>query len=111
MRHETENGNGRGSSDRDLVSVSGIGSAMFFRDLDCFSHDDWRSIRRFLSSSSPLIRAYGGMRFDLCGNGNHLVLFTLQYLVGTENHTVDFCLNKKIRKTLISHFPEIPDIC
>ncbi|KAF2594148.1 hypothetical protein F2Q70_00045431, partial [Brassica cretica] len=60
----SENGNGRGSSDRDLVSVAGIGSAVFFRDLDPFSHDDWRSIRRFLSSSSPLIRAYGGMRFD-----------------------------------------------
>ncbi|CAG7904613.1 unnamed protein product [Brassica rapa] len=59
----SENGNG-GSSNRDLVSVAGIGSAVFFRDLDPFSHDDWRSIRRFLSSSSPLIRAYGGMRFD-----------------------------------------------
>ncbi|CAF2064837.1 unnamed protein product [Brassica napus] len=60
----SDNGNGRGSSDNDLVSVAGIGSAVFFRDLDPFSHDDWRSIRRFLSSSSPLIRAYGGMRFD-----------------------------------------------
>ncbi|XP_013592784.1 PREDICTED: isochorismate synthase 1, chloroplastic isoform X2 [Brassica oleracea var. oleracea] len=60
----SDNGNGRGSSDRELVSVAGIGSAVFFRDLDPFSHDDWRSIRRFLSSSSPLIRAYGGMRFD-----------------------------------------------
>ncbi|KAJ0229472.1 Isochorismate synthase 1 [Hirschfeldia incana] len=61
----SENGNGNGdSSDRDLVSVAGIGSAVFFRDLDPFSHDDWRSIRRFLSSTSPLIRAYGGMRFD-----------------------------------------------
>ncbi|KAG2313312.1 hypothetical protein Bca52824_024869 [Brassica carinata] len=60
----SENGNGDSSSDRDLVSVAGIGSAVFFRDLDPFSHDDWRSIRRFLSSTSPLIRAYGGMRFD-----------------------------------------------
>ncbi|CAN6938537.1 unnamed protein product [Brassica oleracea] len=60
----SDNGNGRGSSDRELVSVAGIGSAVFFRDLDPFSHDDWRSIRRFLSSSSPLVRAYGGMRFD-----------------------------------------------
>ncbi|CAH2067285.1 unnamed protein product [Thlaspi arvense] len=58
------NRNGRGSSDRNPVSVAGIGSAVFFRDLDPFSHDDWRSIRRFLSSKSPLIRAYGGMRFD-----------------------------------------------
>ncbi|KAL0878045.1 hypothetical protein Bca101_027751 [Brassica carinata] len=60
----SENGNGGSSSDRDLVSVAGIGSAVFFRDLDPFTHDDWRSIRRFLSSTSPLIRAYGGMRFD-----------------------------------------------
>uniref|UniRef100_A0A1J3CHQ6 isochorismate synthase n=1 Tax=Noccaea caerulescens TaxID=107243 RepID=A0A1J3CHQ6_NOCCA len=52
------------SSDRNPVSVAGIGSAVFFRDLDPFSHDDWRSIRRFLSSKSPLIRAYGGLRFD-----------------------------------------------
>ncbi|KAJ0255808.1 Isochorismate synthase 1 [Hirschfeldia incana] len=62
--NDNGNGNGRGSSDGDLVSVAGIGSAVYFRDLDPFSHDDWRSIRRFLSSSSPLIRAYGGMRFD-----------------------------------------------
>lgn len=34
------------SSDRNPVSVAGIGSAVFFRDLDPFSHDDWRSIRR-----------------------------------------------------------------
>ncbi|CAE5957895.1 unnamed protein product [Arabidopsis arenosa] len=56
--------NDNGSSDRNPVSVAGIGSAVFFRDLDPFSHDDWRSIRRFLSSKSPLIRAYGGLRFD-----------------------------------------------
>jgi len=66
LANENGNGNGNGtvSSDRNLVSVAGIGSAVFFRDLDPFSHDDWRSIRRFLSSTSPLIRAYGGMRFD-----------------------------------------------
>lgn len=87
-----------GSSDHNPVSVAGIGSAVFFRDLDPFSHDDWRSIRRyqhrkffifmkfdsfcclslrflcsfplfwrFLSSKSPLIRAYGGLRFDPTG--------------------------------------------
>ncbi|KAF8103285.1 hypothetical protein N665_0188s0227 [Sinapis alba] len=61
--NEQQHGQGA-SSHRDLVSVAGIGSAVFFRDLDPFSHDDWRSIRRFLSSKSPLIRAYGGMRFD-----------------------------------------------
>ncbi|CAH8347738.1 unnamed protein product [Eruca vesicaria subsp. sativa] len=64
LANENSNVNGGDSSDRDLVSVAGIGSAVFFRDLDPFSHDDWRSIRRFLSSTSPLIRAYGGMRFD-----------------------------------------------
>lgn len=41
------NGNGSVSPDRNLVSVAGIGSAVFFRDLDPFSHDDWRSIRRY----------------------------------------------------------------
>ncbi|XP_010539954.1 PREDICTED: isochorismate synthase 2, chloroplastic-like [Tarenaya hassleriana] len=56
--------NGHGSCHRNLVSVAGIGSAVFFRELSPFSHDDWSSIRRFLSSKSPLIRAYGGMRFD-----------------------------------------------
>ncbi|ESQ27683.1 hypothetical protein EUTSA_v10018346mg [Eutrema salsugineum] len=64
LASDNDNGNGGASSDRNLVSVAGIGSAVFFRDLDPFSHDDWRSIRRFLSSKSPLIRAYGGMRFD-----------------------------------------------
>ncbi|CAN8239849.1 unnamed protein product [Cochlearia groenlandica] len=67
LANEEENGNGNkiaSSHDRNLLSVAGIGSAVFFRDLDPFSHDDWRSIRRFLSSKSPLIRAYGGMRFD-----------------------------------------------
>ncbi|VVA91819.1 unnamed protein product [Arabis nemorensis] len=59
--------NNGSSHDRNPLSVAGIGSAVFFRDLDPFSHDDWRSIRRFLSSKSPLIRAYGGLRFDLKG--------------------------------------------
>ncbi|KAG2292967.1 hypothetical protein Bca4012_006115 [Brassica carinata] len=40
-----ENGNSNnGSSDRDLVSVAGIGFAAFFCHLDPFSHDDWTSI-------------------------------------------------------------------
>ncbi|KAG2324235.1 hypothetical protein Bca52824_006963 [Brassica carinata] len=65
LANDNDNANERGASPhRDLVSVAGIGSAVFFRDLDPFSHDDWRSIRRFLSPKSPLIRAYGGMRFD-----------------------------------------------
>ncbi|KAG2303256.1 hypothetical protein Bca52824_031907 [Brassica carinata] len=56
--------NVNGSSERNPVSVAGIGSSVFFRDLNPFSHDHWRSIRRFLCSRSPLIRAYGGLRFD-----------------------------------------------
>ncbi|KAF8112483.1 hypothetical protein N665_0064s0108 [Sinapis alba] len=56
--------NVNGSSDANPVSVAGLGSAVFFRDHDPFSHDHWSSIRRFLSSNSPLIRAYGGLRFD-----------------------------------------------
>ncbi|KAL0704542.1 hypothetical protein Bca4012_070967 [Brassica carinata] len=59
--------NVNGSSDHNPVSVAGIGSAAFFRDLSPFSHDHWRCIRRFLSSTSPLIRAYGGFRFDARG--------------------------------------------
>ncbi|KAL0335644.1 UNVERIFIED_CONTAM: Isochorismate synthase, chloroplastic [Sesamum radiatum] len=61
------NGNGHASShhQRDkLISVAGLGSAVFFRDLNPFSLDDWRSIRRFLSKRCPLIRAYGAIRFD-----------------------------------------------
>ncbi|XP_075505043.1 isochorismate synthase, chloroplastic-like [Primulina tabacum] len=51
-----------------LVSVAGFGSAVSFRHLDAFSLNDWHSIKRFLSKSSPLIRAYGGMRFDARAN-------------------------------------------
>ncbi|KZV34708.1 isochorismate synthase [Dorcoceras hygrometricum] len=51
-----------------LVSVAGFGSAVSFRHLDAFSLSDWHSIKRFLSKSSPLIRAYGGMRFDARAN-------------------------------------------
>lgn len=37
---------------------------MYFRDLDAFSMNDWHSIKRFVSKNSPLIRAYGAIRFD-----------------------------------------------
>ncbi|KAK4489849.1 hypothetical protein RD792_000494, partial [Penstemon davidsonii] len=47
-----------------LVSVAGLGSSVFFRDLSPFSLDDWHSIKRFLSKKCPLIRAYGAIRFD-----------------------------------------------
>ncbi|KAG6686790.1 hypothetical protein I3842_11G039000 [Carya illinoinensis] len=60
------NGSPKGASS--LVSVAGVGSAVFFRRMDPFSYSDWKSIRRFLSDTSPLIRAYGGVRFDARSN-------------------------------------------
>ncbi|KAI3454631.1 hypothetical protein Pfo_011294 [Paulownia fortunei] len=70
---EHSNGNGQASSqDHDpqqkLVSVAGLGSAVSFRHLHPFSLDDWHSIKRFLSKKSPLIRAYGAIRFDARSN-------------------------------------------
>ncbi|XP_078170032.1 isochorismate synthase 2 [Carex rostrata] len=50
------------------VSVAGIGSAVFFRGSDPFSSHHWTSIKRFLSRESPLIRAYGAIRFDASSN-------------------------------------------
>ncbi|XP_019053463.1 PREDICTED: isochorismate synthase, chloroplastic-like isoform X2 [Nelumbo nucifera] len=47
-----------------LVSVAGVGSAVFFQQLHPFSLDDWKCIKRFLSRDCPLIRAYGAIRFD-----------------------------------------------
>ncbi|CAM8920584.1 unnamed protein product [Rhodiola kirilowii] len=58
------NGNGRSSAGRNLVSVAGVGSAVYFRHIRPFGIDDWKSIKRFLSKGSPLIRAYGAIRFD-----------------------------------------------
>ncbi|XP_071689869.1 isochorismate synthase, chloroplastic-like isoform X2 [Rutidosis leptorrhynchoides] len=54
--------------DSSLVSVAGLGSAVFFRHLTPFSLHDWRSIKRFLSKKCPLIRAYGAIRFDALAN-------------------------------------------
>ncbi|KAJ8563250.1 hypothetical protein K7X08_031702 [Anisodus acutangulus] len=51
-----------------LLSVAGVGSAVFFTHLHPFSFDDWRSITRFLSKKCPLIRAYGAIRFDATAN-------------------------------------------
>ncbi|XP_040987908.1 isochorismate synthase 2, chloroplastic-like isoform X2 [Juglans microcarpa x Juglans regia] len=64
------NGNGNGSPKgaNSMVSVAGVGSAVFFRRMGPFSYSDWKSIRRFLSATSPLIRAYGGIRFDARSN-------------------------------------------
>ncbi|CAA3002024.1 isochorismate synthase, chloroplastic-like [Olea europaea subsp. europaea] len=59
-----ENGSTSTEHQHKLVSVAGIGSAVFFRHLHPFSLDDWRAIKRFLSKKCPLIRAYGAIRFD-----------------------------------------------
>ncbi|KAI3846535.1 hypothetical protein MKX03_008217 [Papaver bracteatum] len=53
-----------GTPESKLVSVAGVGTAVFFQQSNPFSLDDWRCIRRFLSEDSPLIRAYGALRFD-----------------------------------------------
>ncbi|KAI5391739.1 isochorismate synthase, chloroplastic isoform X1 [Lathyrus oleraceus] len=47
-----------------LISVAGVGSAVFFSQPHAFSYWDWISIRRFLSERCPLIRAYGAIRFN-----------------------------------------------
>ncbi|KAL8158326.1 isochorismate synthase, chloroplastic-like isoform X3 [Apium graveolens] len=51
-------------NDDSVVSVAGVGCAVFFRHISPFSFHHWRSIKRFLSKKCPLIRAYGGIRFD-----------------------------------------------
>ncbi|OVA13299.1 Isochorismate synthase [Macleaya cordata] len=60
----TTNGQSPSSAEQKLVSVAGVGTAVFFQQSNPFSLDDWRCIRRFLSEDSPLIRAYGALRFD-----------------------------------------------
>ncbi|KAK8300081.1 hypothetical protein V6Z12_D05G363300 [Gossypium hirsutum] len=62
------NENGDTSFTNNLVGVAGVGSAVFFQQLRPFSYHDWRSIKRFLSSECPLIRAYGAIRFDATAN-------------------------------------------
>ncbi|KAG7021502.1 Isochorismate synthase 2, chloroplastic [Cucurbita argyrosperma subsp. argyrosperma] len=51
-----------------LASVAGVGSAVVFCRHHQFSNSDWASIKRFLSKKCPLIRAYGGIRFDSRAN-------------------------------------------
>ncbi|KAI4297825.1 hypothetical protein L6164_037690 [Bauhinia variegata] len=59
------NGNGNGLAiGNKLLSVAGVGSAVFFRHTHPFSHSHWISIKRFLSERCPLIRAYGAIRFN-----------------------------------------------
>ncbi|KAK4844291.1 hypothetical protein QYF36_018564 [Acer negundo] len=60
----TNGNNAHSSINPNLVSVAGVGSAVFFRDIRPFSYSDWRSIKRFLSRECPFIRAYGAIRFD-----------------------------------------------
>ncbi|KAM7275608.1 hypothetical protein ACFE04_017474 [Oxalis oulophora] len=69
-RNRFNNSNNANSSlpHHNLVSVAGIGSAVFFRHFHPFSYNDWKSIKRFLSTECPLIRAYGAMRFDANAN-------------------------------------------
>ncbi|KAK4568328.1 hypothetical protein RGQ29_003917 [Quercus rubra] len=64
------NGNGHNSTPKshNLVSVAGVGSAVFFRHINPFSYSDWKSIKRFLSNKCPLIRAYGAICFDARSN-------------------------------------------
>eukprot|EP01018_Ginkgo_biloba_P016846 Gb_24332 [translate_table: standard] len=54
-----------GQPNKSIVKgVAGIGSAVLFKSSHPFSSKDWRSIKRFLSEDSPLIRAYGAIRFN-----------------------------------------------
>ncbi|XP_050375608.1 isochorismate synthase 1, chloroplastic-like [Argentina anserina] len=65
------NGNGNGHTPKKhnkLVGVAGVGSAVFFQDLHPFSYRHWKSLKRFLSTECPLIRAYGAIRFDARAN-------------------------------------------
>ncbi|QCE04367.1 menaquinone-specific isochorismate synthase [Vigna unguiculata] len=52
------------NGEENLVSVAGVGSAVFFSQPHPFSYWDWISIRRFLSERCPLVRAYGAIRFN-----------------------------------------------
>ncbi|TYJ98615.1 isochorismate synthase 2 [Cucumis melo var. makuwa] len=65
--HNISNGS-HSFNHRHLLGVAGVGSAVVFRRLHCFSYNDWASIKRFLSKKCPLIRAYGGIRFDSRAN-------------------------------------------
>jgi menaquinone-specific isochorismate synthase len=40
------NGNGISMGAHNLVSVAGVGSAVFFRSIHPFSYSDWKSIKR-----------------------------------------------------------------
>ncbi|TQD91994.1 hypothetical protein C1H46_022398 [Malus baccata] len=61
---DSTNGNDQQKSKNNFISVAGVGSAVFFQDLHPFSYRHWKSLKRFLSTECPLIRAYGAIRFD-----------------------------------------------
>ncbi|KMZ70155.1 putative Isochorismate synthase [Zostera marina] len=61
---EEERNLGDEGLERKIVSVAGVGCAVYFRGNDPFSFGDWKSIKRFLSKNNPFIRAYGAIRFD-----------------------------------------------
>ena len=54
------NGNGHNSTPKshNLVSVAGVGSAVFFRHINPFSYSDWKSIKRYSSHSILILYIY-----------------------------------------------------
>ncbi|KAI5055725.1 hypothetical protein GOP47_0029246 [Adiantum capillus-veneris] len=58
---------GEGSDEEDLdalKNVAGIGSAVVFKGQNSLTSRDLKCFKRFLSRDSPLIRAYGAIRFN-----------------------------------------------
>lgn len=71
--------NGTSHSSSKVVSVAGVGSAVFFTHLRPFSFDDWRAIRRLFYSNSLLsISAFFAFCFHL--KYAHLFWFALLFL-------------------------------
>ncbi|KAK4437096.1 Isochorismate synthase, chloroplastic [Sesamum alatum] len=110
------NGNGNGHADdhddpqQKLVSVAGLGSAVFFRNLRPFSLDDWHSIKRFLSKKCPLIRAYGGIRFDARSNiAPEWEGFGSFYFMVPQVSSVIRRLNDNGRRAVMLHQTHIPN--
>ncbi|KAL6973322.1 isochorismate synthase, partial [Sarracenia purpurea var. burkii] len=53
---DSTNGNNRNDSfGRKLVSVAGVGSAVYFQHSHPFALDDWRSIKRYKQTKTVLI--------------------------------------------------------
>ncbi|KAF3779806.1 Isochorismate synthase [Nymphaea thermarum] len=62
--HNGLNGEYKNVGEKSIISVAGVGSAVYFQQPTPFSLEDWWCIRRFLYKDCPLVRAYGAMRFD-----------------------------------------------